>query len=71
MYVVFSGLVGGPERFIGGSAVFDPIGRRVAHVDTFEGLAIAEIDADLVARTREEQRMWADRRDDLGAHARG
>lgn len=68
IYVVFSGLIGGSQGFIGGSAIFDPIGRRVAHVPTFEGMAIADIDPALVARTRTEQRMWADRRDSLGRH---
>ena len=78
MYVVFSGLTGGSHDFIGGSAVFDPLGRRVTGVvaatpgDTPatstppEGLAIADLDAAVVAAAREHQRMWADRRDDLG-----
>ncbi|MGC0370968.1 carbon-nitrogen hydrolase family protein [Microbacterium sp. SLBN-111] len=66
MYVVFSGLVGAPYDFIGGSAVFDPAGRRIAAVDGIEGLAVADLDRDEIARTRESQRMWADRRDDLG-----
>lgn len=66
MYVVFSGLIGGKNQFIGGSAVFDPLGRRIAHVPTTEGMAIADIDPDLVYRIRSDQRMWADRRVDLG-----
>lgn len=78
MYVVFSGLTGGSHDFIGGSAVFDPLGRRVTGVTAAapgdtpatstppEGLAIADLDAAVVAAAREHQRMWADRRDDLG-----
>lgn len=66
MYVVFSGLVGAPHDFIGGSAVFDPSGRRIAAVDGVEGLAVADLGREEITRTRESQRMWADRRDDLG-----
>ena len=68
MYVVFSGLVGAPSNFIGGSAIFDPLGQRIAHVPTFEGIAIADLDPDVVAQARSDQRMWADRRASLGAH---
>ncbi len=70
VYVVFSGLVGGPSDFIGGSAVFDPLGRRIASVDTLEGMAIADIDPDLIADTRNQQRMWAHRRASLGSQVR-
>jgi predicted amidohydrolase len=70
VYVVFSGLVGGPSDFIGGSAVFDPLGRRIASVATFEGMAIADIDPDLIADTRNQQRMWAHRRASLGSQVR-
>lgn len=66
MYVVFSGLVGAPSRFIGGSAVYDPIGQPIVRLGTEEGLALAEIDPALVARTRQEQRMWRDRRETMG-----
>lgn len=68
MYVVFSGLIGGTHGFIGGSAVFDPLGRRIAHVPTAEGLAVADIDPGLISRIRSEQRMWADRRIGLGEY---
>lgn len=68
MYVVFSGLVGAPSDFIGGSAVFDPLGRRIAHVEGREGITIADIDPAVVAEARAEQRMWRDRRDDLGRY---
>lgn len=70
MYVVFSGLVGGTKGFIGGSAVFDPVGRRIAHVPTREGLAVARIDPAVITQTRAEQRMWTDRRASLGAYDR-
>ncbi|MBN9210969.1 MAG: carbon-nitrogen hydrolase family protein [Microbacterium sp. 71-36] len=66
MYVVFSGLVGGTNHFIGGSAIFDPTGRRIAAVDDVEGLAIADLDRDEIVRIRDDQRMWADRRAELG-----
>ena len=70
IYVVFSGLVGAPSDFIGGSAIFDPLGRRVAHVVEREGLAIADIDTAVVHEVRRDQRMWVDRRDDLGSFER-
>ncbi|SDO91889.1 Carbon-nitrogen hydrolase [Microbacterium testaceum StLB037] len=70
IYVVFSGLVGAPSDFIGGSAIFDPLGRRVAHVVEREGLAIADIDPAVVQEVRRDQRMWIDRRDDLGSFDR-
>ncbi|MDU0345831.1 carbon-nitrogen hydrolase family protein [Microbacterium sp. KSW2-29] len=68
MYVVFSGLVGAPYDFIGGSAVFDPLGRRVASVQHREGIAVVDIDPELIATVRDDQRMWRDRRPDLGPH---
>ena len=66
MYVVFSGLVGAPSDFVGGSAIFDPLGRRIASVTEREGLAIAEIDSHQVDAARTNQRMWADRLPSLG-----
>ena len=66
IYVVFSGLIGAPSDFIGGSAVFNPLGERIASVTGAEGIAVADIDPELIARTREQQRMWADRRTSLG-----
>lgn len=70
MYVAFSGLIGAPHAFIGGSAVFDPVGRRIAAVGEGEHLAFADLDAGVIAETREQQRMWADHRDGLGPHRR-
>lgn len=70
MYVVFSGLIGAPSDFIGGSAIFDPLGRRIADVPVGEGIAIVDIDPELVDAVRHEQRMWTDRRSVLGARTR-
>lgn len=70
IYVLFSGLVGAPSNFIGGSAIFDPLGRRIAHVSTREGIAVADIDPNVVAAARDEQRMWSDRRGSLGHRQR-
>ncbi|WP_308424459.1 carbon-nitrogen hydrolase family protein [Nocardioides albus] len=67
MYVAFAGLVGGPLGLIGGSAVYDPLGRPVERLDdAAPGMVLATIDPDEVARVRAEQRMWADHRADLG-----
>ncbi|SEF18391.1 carbon-nitrogen hydrolase family protein [Jiangella alba] len=70
MYVVFSGLVGAPSDFIGGSAVYDPLGRPLVRLGAEEGVAVAEIDPAVVARTRADQRMWSDRRPSLGTRVR-
>jgi predicted amidohydrolase len=67
MYVVFSGLTG--PGFVGGTAVFDPLGRAVARLGTEEGTVVVDVDPDLVAQVRADQRMWADRRADLGPRA--
>ncbi|MEU0313379.1 carbon-nitrogen hydrolase family protein [Nocardioides sp. NPDC006273] len=67
MYVAFAGLVGGPLGLIGGSAVYDPLGRPVERLDdATPGMVVATIDPAEVARVRDEQRMWADHRADLG-----
>ena len=73
MYVVFSGLTGpcGDSTFIGGSSVYDPEGRRIAGLVEEEGLAIAEIDTDVVAETRATHSMHGDHRADLGPRTRG
>lgn len=70
MYVVFSGLVGGRSDFIGGSAIFDPLGQRIANVPTREGLATAELDLAMLTAARDQQRMWAERRGSLGGRIR-
>jgi predicted amidohydrolase len=64
VYVVFSGLTG--HGFIGGTAAYDPVGRPIGRLGTEEGLVLAEIDPAVVEAAREDQRMWADRRTDLG-----
>lgn len=72
MYVVFSGLAGpcGDSSFIGGSAVYDPEGRALARLGEEEGLAVADLDVDLVAATRARHTMVADHRADLGPRVR-
>jgi len=72
MYVVLSGLTGrcGGFDFIGGSAVYDPGGRPLARLADEEGLAIADLDAALVAQTRATHTMSGDHRADLGPRVR-
>ena len=72
MYVVLSGLTGrcGGFDFIGGSAVYDPEGRPLARLADEEGLAIADLDAELVAQTRATHTMIGDHRADLGPRVR-
>jgi len=65
MYVVFAGLLGAPHGFIGGSAVYDPLGTKIAHA--VDGLAIADLDPAAVTAARASQHMWADRRESLGS----
>jgi len=62
MYVAVAGLVGpcGPNVFSGGSAVLDPEGRVVVQAGADpRTVLVAEIDADVVARTRVEHPMLA------------
>jgi predicted amidohydrolase len=68
MYVVFSGLTGtcGEYSFIGGSAVYDPEGRPLARLGEEEGLAVADLDVELVAATRARHTMVCDHRASLG-----
>lgn len=72
MYVVLSALTGrcGGSEFIGGSAVYDPEGQPLARLDDEEGLAIADLDPDLVTATRARHTMFADHRASLGARVR-
>lgn len=63
MYVAVSGLIGpcGEAEFCGGSAIYDPEGREVARVpEGQEGVAIADLDPDLVAATRAAHPMLAE-----------
>lgn len=69
IYVVFSGLVGAPSDFIGGSAIFDPVGRQLASVSAVEGIAVADLLPDVAVAARSQQRMWADRHVHLGEYA--
>lgn len=66
MYVVFAGLIGGPHDFVGGTAVYDPVGRPLVRLGSEEGVAVADLDPEAVAEARRSQRMWADRLADLG-----
>jgi predicted amidohydrolase len=69
MYVAMAGLVGqcGGAGFGGGSAIYDPEGRRIAGVaDGEEGLALADLDPATVSATRSAQTMGRDRLPDLG-----
>jgi 5-aminopentanamidase len=72
LYVVFSGLTGrcGAGRFSGGSAVYDPEGRPLARLGDEEGIAIADLDPDLVAATRAVHTMHDDHRATLGSRVR-
>ncbi|WP_121256880.1 carbon-nitrogen hydrolase family protein [Nocardioides ferulae] len=72
MYVVLSGLTGrcGAFEFIGGSAVFDPEGRPIARLGEEEGLAIADLDPEVVAQTRATHTMISDHRASLGPRVR-
>ncbi|WP_182524473.1 carbon-nitrogen hydrolase family protein [Nocardioides dongkuii] len=72
IYVVVAGLTGrcGASSFIGGSAVYDPEGRPLARLDEEEGLALAELDAGLVAATRARHPMHHDHRPSLGTRVR-
>jgi predicted amidohydrolase len=58
-----AGSVALPPLYTGGSRVVDPWGRVVADIDPMtEGLAIAEISADEVKRSRERMPVLANRR---------
>jgi predicted amidohydrolase len=53
VYFVFSNMIGGPHKFIGGSAIFDPKGDLIAGVDRYEeGLAVADLKAGLLRELR-------------------
>lgn len=67
MYVLFSGLTG---SFVGGSAIYDPLGQAIARLGREPGLAIADIDPAAVRQARDSQRAWADRRSTLGTRRR-
>jgi predicted amidohydrolase len=68
MYVVFAGLTGrcGSRDFSGGSAVYDPEGRPLVRLGTEPGVAVADLDTEIVESTRVQHTMLADHRDSLG-----
>ena len=68
MYVVFAGLTGrcGSRDFSGGSAVYDPEGRPLVRLGTEPGVAVADLDTEIVESTRAQHTMLADHRDSLG-----
>lgn len=67
LYVVYSGLTGGPHRFIGGTGAFDPEGRLLEQLpEGEEGLVLVDVDRIRIAQIRVEQRMWLYRRSSLG-----
>ncbi|MFC4786938.1 carbon-nitrogen hydrolase family protein [Nocardioides sp. MAHUQ-72] len=72
MYVVLAAATGrgGARTFIGGSAVLDPEGRPLARLGEEEGVAIAELDPEVVAATRQVRTMRADRPATLGPRLR-
>lgn len=70
IYVVFSGLIGAPYDFIGGTAAYDPLGRVIERLGPEEGMVIADVDPSVVEEVRQDQRMWKDRRADLGSRVR-
>ncbi len=69
IYVVFAGLTGqcGELEFSGGTAVYDPQGRRVASVSAGEGLAVADLDPAAITEARRLNPYAEDRPASLGA----
>ncbi len=68
MYVVLAGLTGqcGELTFSGGTAVYDPQGRRVTDVPQGEGLALADLDPAAIAEARAINPYAEDRPASLG-----
>jgi len=66
-YVVCANRSGseGTKDYFGTSAVYGPSGEVLAVVDSGDGVAVADLDADLVARTRASRPFLRDRRPDL------
>ena len=68
-YVVFSGAVAGPQpwTFGGGSAIYDPEGQACDRISSSAtGVAIADLEAERLTRTRRDHTMLADLRGDQG-----
>jgi predicted amidohydrolase len=70
IYLLFSGLIGAPYDFIGGTAAYDPLGRVIERLGSDEGMVFADIDPTIVDDVRQAQRMGQDRRADLGSRVR-
>jgi 5-aminopentanamidase len=72
MYVVFAGLTGrcGSGEFSGGSAIYDPEGRPLVRLGAEPGVAVADLDTELVEATRARHTMLADHRESLGGRVR-
>ncbi|GGD23576.1 carbon-nitrogen hydrolase [Nocardioides daphniae] len=74
IFVLFAGATGecahDGSRFAGGSAVYDPEGRPLARLGREQGLAVADLDLDLMAATRAAHPMHAERRTTLGPRLR-
>ncbi len=68
VYVVLAGLTGqcGKLEFSGGTAVYDPQGRRVTDVPQGEGLALADLDPGAIAEARAINPYAEDRPASLG-----
>ncbi len=69
MYVVFSGLIGRPHDFIGGTAAYDPLGQTIDRLESGDGMVLVDVDPAVVDAARESQQMWRDRRIELGERA--
>jgi predicted amidohydrolase len=71
IYAVVAGLVGscGALEFSGGTAIYDPQGRRVDTVVSGSGLAIADLDPAAVEEARSINPYAADRPASLGQQA--
>ncbi|MFC4017686.1 carbon-nitrogen hydrolase family protein [Micromonospora sp. GCM10011542] len=70
MFVVFANSVGGadPWRFNGGAAVYDPQGRPLVRgADEGTAVLVATLDPAILAATRADHSMLADRLPDAGA----
>lgn len=72
MYVAFAGLTGrcGGRDLSGGSAIYDPEGRVLDRLGREEGVVVADLDGELVARTRRTHTMVTDHRTSLGPRRR-
>ena len=68
VYVVLAGLTGrcGELLFSGGTAVYDPQGRRVAEVQEGSGLAVADLDPAVIKEARDINPYNEDRPASLG-----